>query len=222
MISTCSLCSIFFSSSLRSKKPQSLADIPMMEKQKTRGQGGLGQKHLYSRASYLYQAATYLASPRLVAPTLEEYTESDIQRMFSKGAKNLRQNVKDGSEPASSVKDSKEASRTMSAQQLPLSRLLINHLKAISLKTQIRLTTEIKHSTCRRCDTLLVPGSTSTSSLENKSRGGKKNWADVFVITCNSCGTVKRFPVSAKHQSRRPSRAMKKGQGETNNLELAR
>ena len=74
------------------------------------------------------------------------------------------------------------------------------------MKSQIRLSPAIKRSLCKRCDALLVSGSDSTSRLENKSRGGKKPWADVLVVTCNSCGTVKRFPVGAKRQSKRAER----------------
>ena len=107
-----------------------------------------------------------------------------------------KENTRDGEEPS-----------LISAQHLPLSRLFINHLKAVSLKGQVRLSSKMKHSICRRCDILLVPGFTSTSNLENKSRKGKKPWADVLVVTCTSCGAVKRFPVGAKRQFGRPDRA---------------
>ena len=87
------------------------------------------------------------------------------------------------------------------------SRHLISQLRSVSLKGQIRLSQAMKHSICKRCDALLVPGSTSSTRIENKSRGGKKAWADVLVVTCQSCSAVKRFPVGAKRQCRRHLRA---------------
>lgn len=84
---------------------------------------------------------------------------------------------------------------------------LISQLRSVSLKGQIRLSQAMKHSICKRCDALLVPGNTSSTRVENKSRGGKKSWADVLMVTCHSCKALKRFPVGAKRQRRRPHRA---------------
>ncbi|RYP05947.1 hypothetical protein DL765_009671 [Monosporascus sp. GIB2] len=64
----------------------------------------------------------------------------------------------------------------------------------------------MKHTICKYCDTLLVEGDTSTSFVENQSKGGKKPWADVLVVKCNTCGGLKRFPVQAPRQKRRPIR----------------
>ncbi|RYP86163.1 hypothetical protein DL769_000775 [Monosporascus sp. CRB-8-3] len=64
----------------------------------------------------------------------------------------------------------------------------------------------MKHTICKYCDTLLVEGHTSTSFVENQSKGGKKPWADVLVVKCNTCGGLKRFPVQAPRQKRRPIR----------------
>lgn len=94
-----------------------------------------------------------------------------------------------------------------SIDTLGRSRHLISQLRSVSLKGQIRLSQAMKHSICKRCDSLLVPGSTSSTRVENKSRGGKKPWADVLIVTCHSCSAVKRFPVGGKRQRRRPLRA---------------
>lgn len=59
----------------------------------------------------------------------------------------------------------------------------------------MRLDPSIKRTICKRCDSLLVPGVSSTNRIENPSKGGKKPWADVLVVECNACGAVKRFPV---------------------------
>jgi ribonuclease P protein subunit RPR2 len=64
----------------------------------------------------------------------------------------------------------------------------------------------MKHSICKNCDTMLIDGSTCTNEVENKSKGGKKRWADVLVRKCNTCGLEKRFPIGAERQKRRPHR----------------
>lgn len=39
--------------------------------------------------------------------------------------------------------------------------------------------------------------------VENKSRGGRKPWADVIVVECFTCGRSRRFPVNAPRQLRK-------------------
>lgn len=76
-----------------------------------------------------------------------------------------------------------------------LSRFYLQNLRAIAKKSVMRLDPSIKRTICKRCDSLLVPGVSSTHRIENPSKGGKKSWADVLVVECNACGAVKRFPV---------------------------
>jgi hypothetical protein len=47
---------------------------------------------------------------------------------------------------------------------------------------------------------MLVPGASCTTRLENRSRGGKKSWADVLVVVCLGCGIEKRFPVGMEER----------------------
>lgn len=143
-------------------------------------------KHLHSRISYLHQAANYLA--RVSEGTLTVQQAGDNTEV-----KNY-QSVQQGA-----AKHFVEASA--------LTRHLNSHLRAVSLRSQIRLTPALKNTICKRCDTLLKPESTSTSRLENKSCGGKKPWADVLVVACKACGHVKRYPVGAKRQQSRTERA---------------
>jgi ribonuclease P protein subunit RPR2 len=55
---------------------------------------------------------------------------------------------------------------------------------------------------------MLIYGSTCTNEVENKSKDGKKPWADVLVRRCATCGLEKRFPVAAKRQKRRSQRSL--------------
>jgi ribonuclease P protein subunit RPR2 len=59
---------------------------------------------------------------------------------------------------------------------------------------------------CKSCNAVLVPGRTAIQRIENESKGGKKPWADVLVISCNRCGSKKRLPVGAKRQPKKRER----------------
>ncbi|EXJ83806.1 hypothetical protein A1O1_07433 [Capronia coronata CBS 617.96] len=130
-------------------------------------------KHIHSRLSYLHQAATHLAVAR-------NRRSTPINRI-----------VRDPSTAPAGLPKSKSTD-TQNASEA--SRLL-GHLRGVSRKSQIRLAPEMKHSICKRCDSLLVPGRTSTELVVNYSKNGQKPWADVFEIRCVKCGTIKRFPV---------------------------
>lgn len=172
-------------------------------------QGGPVQKHLHSRISYLYQAATYLANatkdqtamsggfekPEKAEARPGKYDRSStIASVLAEG-----ESLKRPLDPGESLGEI-QSHNNSTARNLALSCQLLNQLRAVSLKSVIRITPSMKHSICKRCDVLLVPGSTATAGMENKSREGKKPWADVLVVTCIACGTAKRIPVGAKRQ----------------------
>ncbi|KAF2116627.1 RNAse P Rpr2/Rpp21/SNM1 subunit domain-containing protein [Lophiotrema nucula] len=87
--------------------------------------------------------------------------------------------------------------------------ILTSHLRAVSRKAQTRLSTKLKRSICKTCDSVLIPGRTANFFTENRSKGGKKPWADVLVIQCNACHSKKRFPVGAERQQRKKNRVQK-------------
>ncbi|CAG8983314.1 hypothetical protein HYALB_00007442 [Hymenoscyphus albidus] len=133
-------------------------------------------KVLHIRASYLYQAASYLASQHL-GPDVQ-----NDQATHKDGSKSTSENV----------------CHTASIR-------LISDLRNVTSKTLIRMSPEMKQGICKICNTILNEGSTCSSEVENKSKGGKKPWADVLVRKCNVCGTAKRYPLG-KRQKRRPLR----------------
>lgn len=169
---------------------------------------GVSQRHLYSRISYLYQAATHLmnARPEEGLGTTPTTTKNTFLGPEPSQAKDNNQDI-NVEAPEISQNVSHSSITQCSTKAYGPSRHLISQLRSVSLKGQIRLSPTMKHSICKRCDALLVPGRTSSTHIENKSRGGKKPWADVLVVTCHACSAVKRFPVEAKRQSRRPLRA---------------
>ncbi|KAI1408069.1 Rpr2-domain-containing protein [Hypoxylon sp. FL1857] len=153
---------------------------------KSKGPGTVPNRPIYSRISYLYQAAAYLA------------THPD-----SEGSNTVTQTIKGSGEET--TKESAQTPCTRYSKHA-LSRRLITDLRSSSLKSQIRLSPAMKHTICKFCDSLLIEGETSSSVIENKSKHGKKPWADVLVVKCHACGGVKRFPVQAPRQKRRPLR----------------
>jgi ribonuclease P protein subunit RPR2 len=87
-----------------------------------------------------------------------------------------------------------------------MSRRLATDLRAVSLKTRIRLKPAVKQTICKFCDSVLIEGTSCTSTIENISKGAKKPWADVLVRKCHTCGREKRYPVTAARPKRKTAR----------------
>lgn len=172
------------------------------------------KKHLNSRISYLYKAATYLAD--IQANQKENNNDLNIAQqvpeVFSLPDKSdttaWAAELESSTNPSELRTKQTEVNEigNARARNLGLSRQLLSHVRAVSLKGVVRLTPDIKHSICKRCDGLLIRGSTAKVDLENKSRDGRKPWADVLNVSCITCGSAKRFPVGAKRQLKRQHR----------------
>ncbi|OJD35230.1 rnase p rpr2 rpp21 subunit domain-containing protein [Diplodia corticola] len=149
-------------------------------------------KHLHSRISYLYQAATYLAN--------------------QSGQRAEQRNGGNAGDPG------------QNAFPPGLPFYYASHLHSVSMKSQIRLSQDVKNSVCKRCNAILIPGNTSSSKIENLSRGAKKPWADVLVVECNVCNAQKRYPVGAKRQPKKSEKArpasMRADKDVTENMEM--
>jgi len=181
-----------------------------MAKEKT--SKAVQNRHIYSRASYLYQAAAYLAAQDHGGT---ESASSDPQSgliVEGRGSiDNTTPLATKSSETAKSEIKGLPATPTtqFAAQPYGTQRHLLTHLRGISRKSQLRLSQDIKRSVCKRCDVLLIPGKSSSASVENASRGGKKEWADVYVVRCLGCGGTKRFPIGMQRQKRKGERNSK-------------
>ncbi|KAI9721308.1 MAG: hypothetical protein M1812_002470 [Candelaria pacifica] len=189
-------------------------------------------KHLHSRLSYLFQAAQYLSAQSILAQRCVEAKEQPVGQ--PQGIETFRPDDDCGLQSENTERlpptgdnrapsTSREEPRTKSTQNVvllaraphSLSSQLLSHLRAISLKSQIRLSGSVKRSICKCCSALLVPGQTACYQIDNSSRGSRKPWADVLVIQCNVCGTGKRYPVGATKQDRRCEEGQVKQPGET-------
>jgi len=149
---------------------------------------GVQNRAIYSRASFLQQAATLLSlsTHREVAAT-------------SKGDSSPSQ-----TRPV--VEGPSETSPPNDFQLQGMSRRLATDMRSVSLKTRIRLAPAVKQAVCKFCDSVLIEGHSCTSTVENRSRGGKKPWADVLVRRCHTCGRERRYPISAEKQKRKTER----------------
>ncbi|KAJ5143491.1 uncharacterized protein N7515_002278 [Penicillium bovifimosum] len=152
------------------------------------------QSHIRARLDYLHQAA-----------------------MYFQGKPKARQARTDASQHGVSVPvQSTEAAQKLDVHQEKnldmgnLSRMCVSHLRAVAMKTQIRLPVKLKRSMCKTCDTLLEPGITCSQGISNASRGGRKPWADVLVVRCLVCGTEKRFPQTDKRAKKLDERRKEK------------
>ncbi|KAL1872336.1 hypothetical protein Daus18300_004306 [Diaporthe australafricana] len=158
---------------------------------------GVPNKASYCRLSFMYQAASLLAvaakpsrASNQAAPQI-----ADLDSRMDHNGEDANLNTK---------KHDRTAARTHN-----MSHRLLADFRSVSLKSQIRVSPDMKRTICKFCDTLLIEGQTCTSTVQNPSRGGKKPWADVLVIKCHTCHRTKRFPVNAPKSQRRPMRAAK-------------
>ncbi|KAK8073772.1 hypothetical protein PG994_004671 [Apiospora phragmitis] len=142
-------------------------------------QGSVPNRPIYSRISYLYQAASHLA-----ASTRQDSTPATGDRGVNQPT------------------ETKESKPDQTQLRQTCSRHLLTTMKTTSEKAVISLSPALKHTVCKYCDSLLIEGETCVSVVENASKGGKKPWADVLVIRCKACKGVKRFPVGASRQKK--------------------
>lgn len=167
------------------------------------------RKPVDARVSYLYQAAKYFAGLKLdnqseaTGPKLDPLENYEFLTTSTSGEAPVNRMDIDGNSTELKKKESPEIS---SFYDEPSIRTMLSHLRGISKKGSTSVPLTIKHSVCKRCNLLLIDGRNSSTQLENRSRGGKKPWADVLTVTCHACGTAKRFPLGAKRQTRKKDR----------------
>lgn len=183
-----------------------------------KGGSSNAQKHLHSRVSYLYRAASYLAS-RSAGKQAEEQnlSEQAVPESTGNQEKQEKPSPSAGGNVVTPLKESTIGPAKQTASQSgsfsvcdeASVRLMLSHVKRISRKSQLRLSSSMKQSICKRCHVLLVNGRNATQRVENLSRGGKKPWATVLVVTCNACEAAKHFPLGAKRPPKKKDRSGK-------------
>ncbi|KAK3335713.1 RNAse P Rpr2/Rpp21/SNM1 subunit domain-containing protein [Cercophora scortea] len=161
-------------------------------------------RSLYSRVSFLHQAAAFLSSAQQPVTPVEIsgeiVTGPPSTSATSVAASEVRSESEPGSRPATNL-------QTCSSSSLQgMGRRLATDLRSVSLKTRIRLGARVKQTICKFCDSILIEGQTCTSTVENTSKGGKKPWADVLVRQCYACGRERRYPVVGVRPRRKTER----------------
>lgn len=162
---------------------------------------GIPNKHIHARIAYLNQVATYLALQQ--SPKTAENTSKIANEGVSEAVTVANTNTKSGTDQSS------HAGVSLANRGLPY--LFTTHLRAVSRKSQISLSQDMKRSLCKVCNGPLVPGQTSAVHMENSSKGGKKPWANVQVIRCLNCDSDKRFPLGALRQTHKSERKSQHG-----------
>ena len=195
------------------------------------------QKHLQSRITYLLQAATYLTtaqpSPHYSQSSVISFSNlggvnttphdaksstfsspkvGGVHTILASRTDDRTENPLDfnTSHNTDAAKQSHENGRCEnSLMRSGMACRLSSHLRTVSTKGQVHLSPTIKQSICKRCQSILIPGVTVSSHIENRSKNGQKPWADIQVRTCYSCGTTQRFPTRMRRQLPRKDRAKK-------------
>ncbi|KXT18926.1 hypothetical protein AC579_3585 [Pseudocercospora musae] len=176
-----------------------------------------GKAHLHARVAYLQKATSYLASQQIQreGPNDTErelkpsgtHRHADTEIDFATPAR--AEDHSKTPDPRHSVEHNAEATDA-DAHQAPVSGLayhISSQTRLVALKSQIRLSSDFKHSSCKVCNAVLVDEHTCKRAIHNASRGGQKTHANVLVVECIACGTEKRYPVGAKRQQRKKLRA---------------
>lgn len=156
--------------------------------------GGVQNRAIYSRISFLQQAAVALTSipEPLLASGSDGASSANIPSVSSSSNHGPCIKNRSGDVPGAALDG--------------MSRRLATDLRAVSLKTRIRLMPAVKQMICKFCDSVLIDGQSCTSTVENKSKGARKPWADVLVRRCHTCGRERRYPVSAARPRRKTDR----------------
>lgn len=153
--------------------------MPPKAKKGDKGAAGGAHSHIRARMTYLHKAAIYLQShPKAETNTATQNTANKT------------------------LDDNQSESKARSSLQATIPRQYITQMRSIAQKTQQRLSQETKRGFCKRCDLLLIPGETCTEEIQNESKGRRKPWADVLLVCCKACETVKRFPQNQKRSAK--------------------
>ena len=117
------------------------------------------------------------------------------QVMSFMGSKSARRNYGKTRNAVASVASERfqiliDQAKKMALTDEKLSRRYVSLARKISSRTKVRIPKESKMYLCKGCGLALIPGHNAKIRLHAHTTG--------IVISCLSCGVVKRYPVSAK------------------------
>ena len=122
------------------------------------------------------------------------------QVMSFMGAKSARRNYGKTRAAVASVATERfqillDQAKSMALTDEKLSRRYVSLARKISSRTKVRIPRASKMYLCKGCGLALVPGHNAKIRLHAHTTG--------IVISCLSCGAVKRYPVSPKIVARK-------------------
>jgi len=123
------------------------------------------------------------------------YDPSSDQVMSFMGSKNAKRNYGKTRAAVASVASERfqillDQAKSMALKNEKLSRRYVGLARKISSRTKVRIPREAKMYLCKGCGLALVPGHNAKIRLHAHTTG--------IVISCLSCGAVKRYPVNSK------------------------
>ncbi|OBZ71023.1 Ribonuclease P protein subunit p21 [Grifola frondosa] len=135
----------------------------------------VANRDIIQRLNFLYQASTYL---NFINPDPKASTSglSAPPEQSGPGKKTKRQKREE---------KSKTRHPTTAAD---LSRSYVQSMRIIGQKTMVRMDPSIKRTLCKNCNTVLIPGTTSTVRIKPCPSHGH-----AVVYTCLACSTARRI-----------------------------
>ena len=94
-----------------------------------------------------------------------------------------------------------DQAKEMARKNEDLSRRYVDLAWRISKRTKTRIPSDVKRYLCKGCGIALVPGHNAKVRLHARSSG--------IVITCLSCGSLRRYPVNIRISPKKVLRPMK-------------
>ncbi|KAI0779479.1 Rpr2-domain-containing protein [Fomes fomentarius] len=126
----------------------------------------VANRDIIQRINFLYQASTYLN-------TVAQPTPLNHGQAHHKGKEKKR----------NAIRHPQNTSE--------LSRSYVSTMRIVGQKAMVRMDPSIKRTLCKKCDTILIPGSTSSVRVKTLRVHEK-----VITYTCHTCGTVRRIPAA--------------------------
>ena len=132
-----------------------------------------------------------------ISESIDDHTRDPVsdQVMSFMGGKSARRNYGKTRAAVASVATERfqillDQAKSMALTDERLSRRYVSLARKISSRTKVRIPRESKMYLCKGCGLALVPGRNAKIRLHAHTTG--------IVISCLSCGAVKRYPVSPK------------------------
>ncbi|KAF5383494.1 hypothetical protein D9757_006096 [Collybiopsis confluens] len=136
----------------------------------------VSNRDVIQRLNFLYQASVYLNTVHCSTSQLPPSSSSSLSSAPDDPTTNQK-------------KKGKEKKKTVGLGDL--SRSYIGTMKSVGTKTTVQLDPSVKRTLCKRCNTVLIPGSTASVRTKKSPSHGH-----FMVYTCGVCKHSVRIPAA--------------------------